>query len=206
MVWIYIYLYNLSPILYRHLKKENTYNIKNDWERIRYIMVNYKNGKIYKIQCFVTNKIYIGSTSQFYLSQRLKDHKFLWFWIYADAPTSPALHDYLGQWGRKSFFCFRLAEEGGALHKTAIARARANSMSARCTASSRRQRRHSVIYQTLSIPRHTITAEYPMDIYGIYLTRGGRTSSMADPVKWSCVPAPYGARTCACTGEVGAIW
>ena len=37
-------------------------------------MVNYKNGKIYKIQCFVTNKIYIGSTSQFYLSQRLKDH------------------------------------------------------------------------------------------------------------------------------------
>eukprot|EP01050_Picozoa_sp_SAG11_P027380 SAG11_NODE_6909_length_1227_cov_20.484043_1_plen_39_part_01 len=37
-------------------------------------MVNYKNGKIYKIQCFVTNKIYIGSTSQLYLSQRLKDH------------------------------------------------------------------------------------------------------------------------------------
>ena len=37
-------------------------------------MVNYKQGKIYKIQCHVTDKIYIGSTSQLLLSQRLKDH------------------------------------------------------------------------------------------------------------------------------------
>jgi Zn ribbon nucleic-acid-binding protein len=38
-------------------------------------MVNYNNGKIYKIVCHTTNKIYIGSTTTKRLSQRLSEHK-----------------------------------------------------------------------------------------------------------------------------------
>jgi len=38
-------------------------------------MPNYENGKVYKITSNQTNKIYIGSTSKMYLSQRLGDHK-----------------------------------------------------------------------------------------------------------------------------------
>ena len=37
-------------------------------------MVNYKYGKIYKITDNTTNKIYIGSTCKYYLSQRLSAH------------------------------------------------------------------------------------------------------------------------------------
>ena len=37
-------------------------------------MVNYQNGKIYKIVCNVTNKIYVGSTTKL-LCQRLNAHK-----------------------------------------------------------------------------------------------------------------------------------
>jgi len=38
-------------------------------------MVNYENGKIYKIVCNETGLIYIGSTAQKYLSTRLGEHK-----------------------------------------------------------------------------------------------------------------------------------
>ena len=37
-------------------------------------MVNYANGKIYKIVCNVTGKIYIGSTTKKYLCDRLANH------------------------------------------------------------------------------------------------------------------------------------
>ena len=37
-------------------------------------MVNYKNGKIYKIKCNITNKVYIGSTAERLLCQRLRYH------------------------------------------------------------------------------------------------------------------------------------
>jgi len=37
-------------------------------------MNKYQNGKIYKIVCRVTNLVYIGSTTQKYLSDRLKGH------------------------------------------------------------------------------------------------------------------------------------
>lgn len=35
----------------------------------------YQNGKIYKIVCNKTNLVYIGSTTQKYLSDRLKGHR-----------------------------------------------------------------------------------------------------------------------------------
>ena len=38
-------------------------------------MVNYGNGKIYKLECLTTGLIYIGSTTKQYLSQRLVHHK-----------------------------------------------------------------------------------------------------------------------------------
>ena len=38
-------------------------------------MLNYTNGKIYKITCKTTNLVYIGSTTQYYLSERLRYHK-----------------------------------------------------------------------------------------------------------------------------------
>jgi len=38
-------------------------------------MVNYSNGKIYKIVCDTTNLVYIGSTTEKYLSRRLEAHK-----------------------------------------------------------------------------------------------------------------------------------
>jgi hypothetical protein len=38
-------------------------------------MIDYKNGKIYRIVCHTTNKIYIGSTTKKHLSQRLSKHK-----------------------------------------------------------------------------------------------------------------------------------
>ena len=38
-------------------------------------MVNYKNGKIYKIVSTKTNKIYIGSTTKKYLSERMASHR-----------------------------------------------------------------------------------------------------------------------------------
>ena len=37
-------------------------------------MVNYENSKIYKLVCNVTGKVYIGSTSKKYLSQRMGGH------------------------------------------------------------------------------------------------------------------------------------
>jgi len=37
-------------------------------------MVNYQNGKIYKIVCHTTGKVYVGSTTKEYLSQRLAKH------------------------------------------------------------------------------------------------------------------------------------
>jgi group I intron endonuclease len=37
-------------------------------------MVNYQNGKIYKLVCHTTGKVYIGSTTKKYLSQRLTEH------------------------------------------------------------------------------------------------------------------------------------
>ena len=37
-------------------------------------MVNYKNGKIYKLKCNITNKVYIGSTAERLLCQRLRYH------------------------------------------------------------------------------------------------------------------------------------
>ena len=37
-------------------------------------MVNYQNGKIYKIVCNDTNQIYIGSTAQPTLAMRLSKH------------------------------------------------------------------------------------------------------------------------------------
>ena len=37
-------------------------------------MVNYNNGKIYKIECLTTGLIYVGSTTKDYLSQRLAKH------------------------------------------------------------------------------------------------------------------------------------
>jgi hypothetical protein len=38
-------------------------------------MVNYQNGKIYKIICNITGLIYIGSTAEIYLSNRLAKHR-----------------------------------------------------------------------------------------------------------------------------------
>ena len=38
-------------------------------------MVNYQNGKIYKIESNLGNKIYIGSTTKQYLSQRMDKHR-----------------------------------------------------------------------------------------------------------------------------------
>jgi hypothetical protein len=37
--------------------------------------IKYENGKIYKLVCKVTNKVYIGSTTEKYLSDRLKGHR-----------------------------------------------------------------------------------------------------------------------------------
>lgn len=37
-------------------------------------MVNYSQGKIYKIECFETGLVYVGSTCKKYLSQRLQKH------------------------------------------------------------------------------------------------------------------------------------
>ena len=37
-------------------------------------MRNYGNGKIYKIVCGTTGKVYVGSTTKTYLSQRLFAH------------------------------------------------------------------------------------------------------------------------------------
>ncbi len=39
-------------------------------------MPDYKNGKIYKLVCDATNKIYVGSTTEKYLSTRLAKHKY----------------------------------------------------------------------------------------------------------------------------------
>jgi hypothetical protein len=39
-------------------------------------MVNYENGKIYKIESHLGDKIYIGSTTKQYLSQRLEKHRY----------------------------------------------------------------------------------------------------------------------------------
>ncbi len=39
-------------------------------------MVNYENGKIYKIVCSETNQVYYGSTTQKYLCNRLAGHKY----------------------------------------------------------------------------------------------------------------------------------
>jgi len=38
-------------------------------------MVNYNNGKIYKIVDNTNNKIYVGSTTKYYLSDRLSGHR-----------------------------------------------------------------------------------------------------------------------------------
>jgi hypothetical protein len=38
-------------------------------------MVNYENGKIYKIVCNLTGEIYVGHTAQKYLSDRLSEHR-----------------------------------------------------------------------------------------------------------------------------------
>ena len=38
-------------------------------------MVNYNNGKIYKIVCDTTGLMYVGSTTKKYLSQRLDEHR-----------------------------------------------------------------------------------------------------------------------------------
>ena len=38
-------------------------------------MINYQEGKIYKIVCNITGLVYIGSTCKQYLSQRLQHHK-----------------------------------------------------------------------------------------------------------------------------------
>jgi hypothetical protein len=38
-------------------------------------MVNYANGKIYKIVCHKTNKVYVGSTTKPFLCQRLTAHR-----------------------------------------------------------------------------------------------------------------------------------
>ena len=37
--------------------------------------MNYKNGKIYKIESHLGDKIYIGSTTKQYLSQRFVNHR-----------------------------------------------------------------------------------------------------------------------------------
>jgi hypothetical protein len=39
-------------------------------------MPNYQQSKIYKIVCSKTNKIYVGATTQKYLSSRLSGHKY----------------------------------------------------------------------------------------------------------------------------------
>ena len=39
-------------------------------------MVNYENGKIYKIESHCGNKIYIGSTTKEHLSQRMEKHRY----------------------------------------------------------------------------------------------------------------------------------
>lgn len=38
-------------------------------------MVNYLNGKIYKLASSQTDKVYVGSTTKLYLSQRMSEHK-----------------------------------------------------------------------------------------------------------------------------------
>ena len=38
-------------------------------------MVNYGNGKVYKIESHLGDKIYIGSTTKQYLSQRMDAHR-----------------------------------------------------------------------------------------------------------------------------------
>ncbi len=39
-------------------------------------MVNYENGKIYKIESHLGDKIYVGSTTKEYLSQRMDSHRY----------------------------------------------------------------------------------------------------------------------------------
>ena len=38
-------------------------------------MVNYQNGKVYKIESSLGNKVYVGSTTKEYLSQRMDSHR-----------------------------------------------------------------------------------------------------------------------------------
>ena len=38
-------------------------------------MINYQLGKIYKIECYTTGKVYIGSTCEPLISRRLAKHK-----------------------------------------------------------------------------------------------------------------------------------
>lgn len=40
-------------------------------------MINYQNGKIYKIVSAQTDKIYVGSTTKKYLSSRMAEHRSL---------------------------------------------------------------------------------------------------------------------------------
>ena len=47
----------------------------NKKRQIILILVNYNNGKIYKLECFKTGLIYVGSTTKDYLCQRLSQHK-----------------------------------------------------------------------------------------------------------------------------------
>ena len=37
-------------------------------------MVNYKNGKVYRLDCLTTKKVYIGSTTKKTIAMRLAEH------------------------------------------------------------------------------------------------------------------------------------
>lgn len=62
-------------------------------------MVNYENGKIYKIESHIGDKIYVGSTTKQYLSQRMDKHRSSYkYWKNgkADYVTSYGLFDEYG--------------------------------------------------------------------------------------------------------------
>lgn len=44
--------------------------------RLKYLKVDYNNGKVYKLTSAHTDKIYVGGTAQYYLTSRLSQHRY----------------------------------------------------------------------------------------------------------------------------------
>jgi hypothetical protein len=62
-------------------------------------MVNYQNGKIYKIENNVNNDVYIGSTAKQYLSQRMQTHKSNYVAFTKGLHTKSTVFDMFGNVG-----------------------------------------------------------------------------------------------------------